>query len=81
MAATTTIRIDPETRDRLGRLSKRRNVSAAAMIRALIEEAEAKELVDGFNEDFAALRADGEAWAEHQAETAAWDGTLGDAAA
>lgn len=43
------------------------------MLDRLVErEAEAR-LLEGMNDDFIALRADGAAWEEFRAETAAWD--------
>lgn len=81
MGATTTLRVDPETRDRLKRVSRHRNVTTAALLADLAIQAEHQILLEGFNASFAELRSDEQGWSEHVAETAAWDGTLGDTSA
>jgi predicted transcriptional regulator len=78
MAASTTVRVSPETRDRLARLGELRGLSTPALIEDLTLRAEEQELLDRANEHYADLRGDSEAWAEHVAEREAWEGTLGD---
>ena len=76
--ATTTIRVSPETRDRLARIGKRRGMSTPALLAQLAARAEDEDLVAGLNEDFEKLRRDPVAWREHLAETALWDRTSAD---
>jgi hypothetical protein len=78
MAATATIRVTPETRDRLNRISSERGISAGELVDALAAEAEARTLLEAMTTHYEQLRADPEAWAAHEAEVAAWDATAGD---
>ncbi|MFT4035562.1 MAG: CopG family transcriptional regulator [Patulibacter sp.] len=78
MAATVTVRVSPETRERLNRLSRQRNTTTAALLDDLTTQAEEHELLNDLNAAFTALHQDAAAWNEHLTETAAWDGTLGD---
>jgi hypothetical protein len=77
---TTTIRVRHETRDRLASLGRRRGLSTPDLVDELARRAEEDELLAGFNDDFTAVRADAGAWADHQAETAAWDQASADGA-
>jgi len=76
MAATTTVRVHPETRAAIARLSERRGVSAADYLGELVARAEEDELLAAMNDDFRDLKADPAAWAALEAERASWDRTL-----
>lgn len=78
MAATTTLRVSPETRDRLNRLAAEDHVAAPELIERLVEKEENERLMRGMNADFRALRDDPTRSAAFDAETAAWDTTTGD---
>lgn len=71
--STTTIRVWPETRDKLNRLAREDHLSAPAFVDRLIAREEDERLIASTNEAFAALRRDSEGWAAYQAEMAFWD--------
>lgn len=73
MAATTTLRVRPATRDRLNALASQDQVSAPEMLDRLVEQEERNRLLRQFNDDCAALRSDDEAWSAFKGETAQWD--------
>jgi hypothetical protein len=79
MAATATIRVTPETRDRLNRIGAERGLSAGELIDELVAHAEERALLDAMESHYEELRSDPEAWAAHRAEVSAWDATSGDA--
>lgn len=78
MAATTTVRVRTDTRDRIKRLAREDRVSAPDLIERLVDKEEQDRLLQAMNEDFERLRDDPGAWADFQAETARWDTTSGD---
>lgn len=78
MAATTTMRIRPETRDRINRLAEVDRVSAPDVLDRLVEQEEEARLLKAMNAEFEALRSDPGAWSEFKAETAAWDASSAD---
>jgi hypothetical protein len=75
MAATTTLRVRPHTRDRLNQLAQEDHLSAADMLDRLVEQEEQERLLKAMNDDFQRLRGNESAWEEFKAETAAWDAT------
>ncbi len=79
MAATTTLRVRPHTRDRLNRLAQEDHVSAPELLDRLVEREHQERLLKAMNGDFERLRGDASAWAEFKAETAVWDATSADA--
>ena len=81
MAATTTLRVRPHTRDRLNDLARQDQISAPELLERLVEQEEQARLLRAMNADFARLRADEEAWTEYRTETALWDATSGDVGA
>lgn len=81
MAASTTLRVHPATRDRINRLAQEDHVSAPEWIARLVEREEQDRLLQVMNADFEQLRADEDAWTGFKAETAEWDSTSGDAGA
>jgi hypothetical protein len=76
---STTLRVRPHTRDRLNRLAREDNVTAAELLERLVEQEEHARMLRAMNEDFAALRADEAAWREFRAETAFWDAAADEA--
>jgi predicted DNA-binding protein len=76
MAATTTVRVTPETRERLARLSAARGLSTPDLIAELAKRAEDDALLDDMNEHYAVLRRDPEAWQEFASERDTWEATL-----
>jgi predicted DNA-binding protein len=76
MAATTTVRVTPETRERLARLSAARGLSTPDLIAELAKRAEDDALLERMNEHYAALRGDPDAWGEFVSEREAWEATL-----
>lgn len=78
MAATTTIRVRPETRARLNRLAQEDRVTAPELLERLVEREEHERLLTTMNREFAALREDAGRWADFQDGTTAWDATLSD---
>jgi predicted transcriptional regulator len=73
--ATTTLRVRPDTRDRLNRLAQADKLSAPDMLDRLVEREERERLLMAMNDDFESLRGNESAWEEFKAETAAWDAT------
>jgi len=78
MPATATIRVTPETRDRLNRISAERGLTAGELVDELAAQAEERALLEAMESHYAELRADSEAWEAHRAEVVAWDATAGD---
>lgn len=78
MAATTTLRVRPDTRDRLNRLAAEDHVAAPELIARLVAKEEQVRLLRAMNDDFGALRDDATRSAAFEAETAAWDTTSDD---
>jgi hypothetical protein len=76
MAASATVRIRPETRDRLRRLSRERGVSAPDLLDTLIRDAEDDQLLTEHEAAMERLMADPQQAASYRAEVEAWDGTL-----
>ncbi len=81
MAATTTLRVRPATRDRIKRLAQEDRVPVPELLDRLVEKEEHDRLLAGMNDDFDRLRRDGAAWSDFRAEAAAWDTTSGDTGA
>lgn len=76
MAATTTVRVRPETREAIARLSAQRGLPAADLLGELVTRAEEDEVLVAMNNDFRKLRADQPGWDRLQADRSAWDQTL-----
>jgi len=81
MAATTTLRVRPHTRDRLNRLAREDHVSTPELLDRLVEQEEQARLLKAMNDDFTRLRGDEDAWARFKSDTALWDSTSGDTGA
>jgi predicted transcriptional regulator len=78
MSTSTTIRVSEKTRDTLHALAHDIGASMAEVVEQAIEAYRRQRVLDAANAQYAALRADPEAWAEVQAERAVWDVTLSD---
>jgi len=76
MASTTTIRVRPDTRATIARLSERRGLSTADLLEELVTRAEEDELLGAMNDDFRHLRTDETAWQRLQGERSSWEQTL-----
>lgn len=78
MAATTTLRVRPDTRDRIKRLAQEDQIATPELVERLVEKEEQDRLLRAMNDDFDKLRRDESGWAAFKAETAAWDSTSAD---
>lgn len=78
MAASTTVRVTVETRERLARLAKAWRLTTAELVDELARRAEEDTLLERMNAHYAALRGDPAAWDEHVRERELWDATLAD---
>lgn len=76
MSATTTVRVRPDTREAIARLSEHRGLSAADLLGEIVAAAEEDELLAGMNEDFDRLRADPQGWNRMVRERSDWEQTL-----
>ncbi len=76
MAATTTVRVRPETREAIARLSERRGIPASDYLFELVARAEEDELLEAMNVDFRALKADRTGWRRLETERSSWEDTL-----
>jgi predicted transcriptional regulator len=75
---STTIRVSEKTRDTVHDLARNVGVPMAEIVERAIEQYRRQQILDAANTQYAALRADPEAWAEIEAERAIWDATLAD---
>lgn len=78
MAPTTTLRVRPDTRDRLNRLAEEDHVSMPELLDRLVEREEEERLLKAMNDDFRRLRRDEVGWRAFRTETAAWDASSAD---
>jgi predicted DNA-binding protein len=76
MAATTTVRVRVETRERLKRLSASRGLSTPDFLESLVRDAEDDQLLAEHEAALARIMADPKQAASYQSELSAWDGTL-----
>ena len=74
----TDFTITEGVRRTLEELAADTNESVDAILSKALEDYRRKRFFDTLNAQFAALRADPEAWREELAERAAWDATLSD---
>jgi predicted transcriptional regulator len=66
--ATTTIRVETETRDRLNELAGRRRVSAGQIVDELVRAADDRMLLEAAAQDWDRMGADADALATYRAE-------------
>jgi hypothetical protein len=76
--ATVTVRVEAETRDVLKELAAMTGTSIAGAAAEATECYRRKLFLARMNEEYAALRADPEAWAQELEERRAWEATLSD---
>jgi predicted transcriptional regulator len=76
MAATATVRVDPDVRERINKLAAAQGVPASALLSQLVREAEDDQLLAEMNADFARLNEDPEARERYDAELREWDAVL-----
>jgi hypothetical protein len=76
MAASATVRIRPETRDRLKRLSRTRGLSTPDLLDALVLDAEDDQILAAHEAAMERVMVDPQQAASYRAETEVWDGTL-----
>jgi hypothetical protein len=78
MAATATIRVRTDTRERLKRLSRDRGLSTPDLLDSLVRGAEDEQLLVEHEAAMNRIMADPEQAASYRSELSAWDGTLQD---
>jgi predicted transcriptional regulator len=66
--ATTTIRVDTATRDRLNDLARRRRIPAGQIVDELVREADDRALLEAASEGWQRMAADPEALAGYRGE-------------
>lgn len=76
MAATATVRVEPDVRDRINELAAARGVKASQLLGALVRAAEESQLLADMNADFETLGQDPKARAAYDDELRDWDATL-----
>ena len=73
---STTIRVSEKTRDTVHDLARKVGVPMAEVVERAIEQYRRQQILEAATAQYAALRADPEAWAEIEAERVIWDATL-----
>jgi len=76
MAATATVRVTPETRERLKRLGRERKMSAPELLDELTRVAEDDQLLADHEAAMREVMADPERAEAYRAELSVWDETL-----
>lgn len=76
MAASATIRVRPETRERLKRLGRGRGLSTPELLDSLVREAEDDQLISDHEAAMGGVMSDPTQAAAYRAELTAWDGAL-----
>jgi hypothetical protein len=75
---TATLRVRKSTHQALKTLARQSGLPMQEVLARALEEYGRKSFLEGLASDFAALRADPEAWSCEQEERAVWDATLAD---
>jgi hypothetical protein len=78
MAATATIRVRSDTRERLKRLGRDRGLNTPDLLDSLVREAEDDQLLVEHEAAMSRIMANPEQAASYRSELSAWDGTLQD---
>ncbi len=78
MAATATIRVRSDTRERLKRLGRDRGLSTPDLLDSLVRGAENDQLLVEHEAAMDRIMADPKQAASYRSELSAWDGTLQD---
>jgi hypothetical protein len=76
MAATATVRVTPETRDRLKRLGDERKLSTPELLDALTQRAEEDQLLSDHEYAMRRTMADPDRAESYRSELSAWDDAL-----
>jgi hypothetical protein len=76
--ASATVKIDAETYAKLKAAVAETGEPMIEVLAKAVEGYRRRTFLEGLNVDFAVLRNNRRAWAEEQAERAAWDATLAD---
>lgn len=76
--STVTVRIRQDTHRSLRELARRTGCSLPDVLEEAVETLRRRSFLQGLAADFAALRADPEAWQDELEERAGWDRTLRD---
>ncbi len=76
MAATATVRVEPDVRDRINGLAAARGLRASQLLGELVRVAEEAQLLYDMNADFEALSEDPAARAVYEEELREFDATL-----
>lgn len=76
MAATATIRVRPETRERLKRLGRNRGLSTPELLDSLVRGAEDDQLIADHEAAMVRVMSDPTQADAYRVELTAWDGTL-----
>ena len=76
MAATATVRVEADIRDRINELAAARGVRASQLLGELVRAAEDAQLLHDMNADFEVLNRDPEARAAYDRELRKFDATL-----
>jgi hypothetical protein len=76
VAASATVRVTPETRERLRRLGATRKLSTPELLDALTREAEDDQLLADHEATMRSLMADPEQASSYRAELSVWDDAL-----
>jgi predicted transcriptional regulator len=76
MAATATVRVDAEVRDRINELAAARGIKASQLLEQLARAGEEDQPLADTNADFDALGHDPKARAAYDEEVWEWDATL-----
>lgn len=75
---SATVRINPETHDKLRQISEAADETMTTMLDKAIDAYHRRVFLERANEAFARLRANKKAWKEELAERKAWEATLAD---
>lgn len=78
---STTIRVSEATRDRFAHLAKATGRPMTQLLDDAVDALERRLFFDRFNEGYAKLRADADAWAEVEAERSIESGAVADRSA
>ncbi len=78
MASTALIRVDTKTRDLLAKMAEQDQTSIGEVAATAVKKLDRDRFWKSYNDAYAKLRADPEAWAEYEAEIRLWDSTLMD---
>ena len=75
---SATVRINPQTHDKLRQISEVANETMTVMLDKAIDAYHRQLFLKQANESFARLRKNPKAWKQEMAERKAWDATLAD---